>query len=43
MMKRQFKIDVKHTLNDDIWVSTSEDIHGLVVESQGLTILQLNV
>ncbi|MCY3858342.1 MAG: DUF1902 domain-containing protein [Gammaproteobacteria bacterium] len=35
MQKRQFNIDVIHTVNDDVWVATSEDIRGLVVESAG--------
>ena len=33
--KHQFNIDVRHAVNDDIWVATSDDIRGLVVESQG--------
>ncbi len=35
MRKRHFNIEVIHTVNDDIWVATSEDIRGLVVESAG--------
>ena len=33
--KRQFNIDVTHSVIDDIWVATSNDIRGLVVESEG--------
>ena len=32
----QFNIDVIHTVNDDIWIATSDDIRGLTVESEGL-------
>ena len=33
--KHQFNIDVRRILNDDIWIATSDDIKGLVVESRG--------
>ena len=33
--KHQFNIDVRHMVNDDIWIATSDDIRGLVVESRG--------
>ena len=38
MRKRQFNIDVTHTLGDDVWVATSDDIRGLVVEAEGFQV-----
>lgn len=34
-LKHQLNIDVRHIVKDDIWIATSDDIRGLVVESQG--------
>lgn len=36
MEQQQLSVDVVHYADEDVWVATSEDIRGLVVESHGI-------
>lgn len=39
----QLIVDVVHYEDEDIWVATSEDILGMVVESQGIAAFLIDV
>ena len=39
----QLIVDVVHYEDEDIWVATSEDIRGMVVESQGIAVFLIDV
>ncbi len=39
----QLIVDVIHYEDEDIWVATSDDIRGMVVESQGITAFLIDV
>lgn len=43
MQGHELCVDVRHYVDDDIWVATSDDITGMVVESQGIATFLIDV
>ena len=44
MLKTQeLSVAVRHYVDDDIWVATSDDITGMIVESQGIAAFLIDV
>ena len=42
-MEQPLNVDVIHYADEDVWVATSEDIRGMIVESQGIENFLLDV
>ena len=43
LQRHELHVDVRHYVDDDIWVATSDDITGMVVESRGIATFLIDV
>ena len=43
MQRHDMCVDVRHYVDDDIWIATSDDITGMVVESRGIATFLIDV
>ncbi|MCY3859865.1 MAG: DUF1902 domain-containing protein [Gammaproteobacteria bacterium] len=43
MQPHELCVDVRHYVDDDIWIATSDDITGMVVESRGIATFLIDV
>lgn len=43
MQRHDLCVNVRHYVDDDIWIATSDDITGMVVESRGIATFLIDV